>query len=336
MSKLRNCILNKDTSCNPVWFMRQAGRYLPEFREIRSENKDFIKLCLNSDLSSEISLQPLQRFNLDAAIIFSDILMVPYALGQEVRFEKNIGPVLSDFNLNIFLNNDKESFIKKLYPVYNAVKKTRQGLDKNKSLISFGGAPWKLAIYMLGLKKNKNEINFIKLNKKKKEIKIIINKISEYLCVHLENQINAGADVVQIFDSWAGLIPDDNLHDFCFIPNKKIVEFCKKKKIPVICFPRGINKRYQNFAEIVEPDCLNLDYQIEPLWAKKNLKNFCLQGGMDPKILFKSEEEIFIEIDKYLTIFRGRPYIFNLGHGLLPETSPDVLKKVIERVKNFK
>jgi uroporphyrinogen decarboxylase len=336
MSKLRNCILNKDTSCNPVWFMRQAGRYLPEFREIRSKNKDFIKLCLNSDLSSEISLQPLQRFNLDAAIIFSDILMVPYALGQEVRFEKNIGPVLSDFNLNIFLNNDKENFTKKLYPVYNAVKKTRQRLDKNKSLISFVGAPWTLAIYMLGLKKNKNEVDFIKLNKKQKEIKIIINKISEYLCVHLENQINAGADVVQIFDSWAGLLPDDNLHDFCFIPNKEIVEFCKKKKIPVICFPRGINKRYQNFAQIVEPDCLNLDYQIEPLWAKKNLKNFCLQGGMDPKILFKSEEEIFIEIDKYLTIFRGRPYIFNLGHGLLPETNPDVLKKVIERVKSFK
>ena len=173
MSKLTNCILNKDTSCNPVWFMRQAGRYLPEFREIRSENKDFIKLCLNSDLSSEISLQPLQRFNLDAAIIFSDILMVPYALGQEVKFEKNIGPVLSDFNLNIFLNNDKESFIKKLYPVYSAVKKTRQRLDKNKSLISFVGAPWTLAIYMLGLKKNKNEVNFIKLNKKKKKLKLL-------------------------------------------------------------------------------------------------------------------------------------------------------------------
>jgi len=316
--------------------MRQAGRYLPEFREIRSRNKNFIKLCLNSNLSAEISLQPLQRFNLDAAIIFSDILMVPYALGQAVSFEKNKGPILSDFNLNIFLNIEKESFIKKLNPVYSAIKKTRHKLDKTKSLISFVGAPWTLAIYMLGLKKDKNELDFTKLNKKKKELKIIINKINEYLCVHLENQINAGADVVQIFDSWAGLLPDDNLLDFCFIPNKKIVEFCKKKKIPVICFPRGINKKYQNFAEIVKPDCLSLDYQIDPVWANENLKNFCLQGGINPKILLKGEEEIYAEVDKYLTIFKGRSYVFNLGHGLLPETNPEVLKKVIERVKNFK
>tara|TARA_B100000780_G_scaffold254833_1_gene203182 strand:- start:1917 stop:2867 length:951 start_codon:yes stop_codon:yes gene_type:complete len=316
--------------------MRQAGRYLPEFREIRLKNKNFIKLCLDSELSSEITLQPLERFNLDAAIIFSDILMVPYGLGQDVEFVKNKGPILSEFNLDNFLNNNKNDFIEKLDPVYEAIKKTRSKLNKDKSLISFIGAPWTLVIYMLGLKKDKNIIDFNKVKVKEKEIKIIIDKLDEYLCAHLEKQIDAGADTVQIFDSWAGLIPDDKLSDYCYSPNKKIVDFCKEKKIPVICFPKGINKNYLRFADVVNPNCLSLDQEVDPTWAKNNLKRFCLQGGMDPKILFKEEEEIFNEVDKYLKIFRGTPYIFNLGHGLLPETNPDILKKVVERVINFK
>ena len=336
MTRLTNCILNKDPSCVPVWFMRQAGRYLPEFQKIRSKNKDFIKLCLNSNLSSEITLQPLKSFNLDAAIIFSDILMVPYGLGQEVRFEKDKGPVLSPFNLDTFLINDKNNFIKKLDPVYEAIKQTRQNLNKEKSLISFIGAPWTLIVYMLGLKKDKNVIDLTKLKTKESEVNVILDEINEYLIIHIENQIQAGADIVQIFDSWAGLIPEKNLSNYCYKPNQKIVEFCKKNQIPVICFPRGIKKNYLEFAEIVKPDCLSLDYETDPVWAKENLKNFCLQGGMDPKILFRNEKEIFNEVDKYLNIFKGHPYIFNLGHGLLPETNPDILKKVIERVNNFK
>ena len=336
MSKLTNCILNKDPSCNPIWFMRQAGRYLPEFREIRLNNQNFIKLCLNSKLSSEITLQPLKRFDLDAAIIFSDILMVPYGLGQKVEFVKNEGPILSEFDLDIFLNTSKDDFIKKLNPVYEAIKKTRQKLDKTKSLISFVGAPWTLIVYMFGLKKNKNEIDLNKLKKSESEIKIVLNKINEYLCIHINKQIQAGADTVQIFDSWAGLIPDKKLFDYCYEPNSKIVDYCKKNKVPVICFPRGINKNYLDFAKVVKPDCLSLDYEIDPEWAIKKLSNYCLQGGLDPKILFKKEDIIFQEIDKYLNIFKGQPYIFNLGHGLLPETNPEVLKKVIERVNNFK
>ena len=336
MSKLTNCILNKDHSCIPVWFMRQAGRYLPEFREIRSKNKNFIKLCLNSDLSSQITLQPTKRFNLDAAIIFSDILMVPYGLGQDVNFIKDEGPVLSEFNLDIFLNNNIDNFTKKLDPVYKAVTQTRRVLDKNKSLIAFVGAPWTLAIYMLGLKKSKNEIDFVKLKAKEKILEIIVDKLNEYLCLHIKNQINAGADTVQVFDSWAGLIPDEKLIDYCYEPNKKIVEFCKVNGDPVISFPRGINKNYLDFADMVKPNCLSLDYEVDPIWARDNLSNFCLQGGMDPKTLFKNENQILNEVDRYLNIFKGKPYIFNLGHGLLPETNPDILKKVVERVINFK
>jgi len=336
MNKLTNCILNKDPSCIPVWFMRQAGRYLPEFRKIRSQNKDFIKLCLNSDLSSEISLQPLKRFNLDAAIIFSDILMVPYGLGQKVEFEKNEGPKLSKINLELFLNNNKEDFIKKLIPVYDAIRKTRKNLPKEKSLISFVGAPWTIAVYMLGLKKNKNEIDLKKLKEKESELMIIIDNLTKYLCAHIEHQINAGGDTVQIFESWAGLIPEEKQYDYCYLPNKKIVDFCKKINIPVICFPKGLNKNYLKFAEIVKPDALSLDYDINPEWAKNNLGNYCLQGGMDPKVLFESEQKIYSQVDSYLNTFRGTPYIFNLGHGLLPHTNPDILGKIINRVENFK
>ena len=336
MSKLINCLLNKDQSCIPVWFMRQAGRYLPEFRKIRSQNTNFIKLCLNSNLSSEITLQPLKRFNLDAAIIFSDILIVPYGLGQDVIFKKSEGPQLSSFDLNLFLKNNISNFTEKLSPVYEAIDKTRNKLDKTKSLISFIGAPWTLIVYMFGLKTNKNQIDTNKLVKFKKEINIVLDKINDFLCAHISRQVQAGADVVQIFDSWAGLIPEKKLFDYCYKPNKKIVDFCKKKQIPVICFPKGIKKNYINFGEEVNPDCISLDYEIDPMWAKNNLNKFCLQGGMDPKILFRKEEEIFQEVDKYLNVFKNQPYIFNLGHGLLPDTSPDILQKVIEKVNAYK
>ena len=262
--------------------------------------------------------------------------MVPFGLGQKVNFVKNQGPILSNFNLSSFLDSDKSDFLNKLKPVYTAIKKTRKKLKNSKSLIAFVGAPWTLAVYMLGIKKDKNIIDYNKLKKNEVELKIIIDKLNEYLCAHIESQFNAGADTVQIFDSWAGLIPNQKLYDYCYKPNKKIVEFCKRKKIPVICFPRGINKNYLQFAETVNPNCLSLDYEIDPIWARDNLKDFCLQGGMDPRVLFESEDKIFNEVDKYLNIFRGTPYIFNLGHGLLPETNPDILKKIIERVVNFK
>jgi len=336
MNKITNCLVNKNTSCFPIWFMRQAGRYLPEFREIRSKNPDFVKLCLNSDLSSEITLQPIKRFNLDAAIIFSDILMVPYGLGQEVKFIKGKGPKLSEFDLKIFLNNNRDNFTKKLDPIYEAIKKTRKKLSKEKSLISFIGAPWTLIVYMMGLRQDKKNISLEKLSNSDFDKNLILDKLNEYLCIHIENQLNAGADVVQIFDSWAGLIPEEEISSYCYQPNLKIVEFCKKIEMPVICFPKGINKKYKEFLDTVKPNGLNIDYDVDPAWAKENLKNVCLQGGMDPKILFEEEKKIFLEVDKYLNIFKNSPYIFNLGHGLLPETNPEVLAKVIERVNSYK
>ena len=334
MSNLKEILVNKKI-CKSVWFMRQAGRYLPEFRKIRSQNKNFINLCLNSDLSSEITLQPIKRFDLDSAIIFSDILMVPYALGQNVDFIKDEGPKLDNFNFKKFMNNDKITFTQKLLPVYKAIQKTRENLDKKKSLISFIGAPWTLLIYMLGVKINKSEIDYKKIKKKDFEVNLILDKLHNYLCTHIENQINHGADVVQIFDSWAGLVSYKDLPNYCFTPNLKIVDFCKSKKIPVICFPRGLKENYREFNNVVKPDGLNIDYEIEPEWAKTNLKNTVIQGGLNPNILLQSEKEIINNAKKYFDAFKGLPYIFNIGHGILPETDPNMLGKLIKFYREY-
>ena len=334
MINLKEILKNKK-NCKSVWFMRQAGRYLPEFRQIRSQNQNFINLCLNSELSSDITLQPIKRFNLDSAIIFSDILMIPYALNQGVEFVKDQGPVLEEFDFKTFINNDKISFTQKLHPVYKAIQKTREKLDKRKSLIGFVGAPWTLLIYMLGVKKSKKNIDYKKIKTKEFEVNLILDKLHEYICFHIENQINAGADVIQIFDSWAGLIPQADLPNFCYIPNLKIVDFCKKKKIPVICFPKGIKENYKEFNNVVKPDGINLDYDIDPNWVKKNLSNVVLQGGLDPKVLLASDKEILSAVKKYLDIFKGLPYIFNLGHGLLPETDPDKVSKLVKFYRDY-
>ena len=334
MNNLKEILINKKI-CKSVWFMRQAGRYLPEFREIRSQNQDFIKLCLNSKLSSKITLQPIKRFDLDSAIIFSDILMVPYALNQKVEFLKNHGPKLETFNLENFLKNNDLNFTEKLKPVYKAIEITRKKLNKEKSLISFIGAPWTLLVYMIGAKQNKNEIDLKIINKKKDEINLILEKLINYLCVHIENQVKAGADVVQIFDSWAGSIPQEDLNNFCYSPNSKIVEFCKMRDVPVICFPRGIKENYKDFNDLVKPNGINIDYNVDPYWAKENLKDTVIQGGLDPKTLLLSDEKIYSNAKKYLDAFKGLPYVFNLGHGMLPETNPDKVGKLIKFYRKY-
>ena len=333
MSNLKKILLDRNC-CKSIWFMRQAGRYLPEFREIRSAEINFIKLCLNSELSSEITLQPIKRFDLDSAIIFSDILMVPYALNQNVSFIKDNGPKLSKFNLNSFLENNEQSFVKKLTPVYKAIEITRKKLDKKKSLISFVGAPWTLLIYMLDLKKNKNQINLGKLRNFESILNKIFGELIKYLNIHIKNQFKAGADVVQIFDSWAGLIPKENIKEYCYIPNAKIIEFCRKEKIPSICFPKGLKEKYEDFNKFVKPDGLSIDPDINPVWARNKLNNVVLQGGLDPRILLNSDKKIKDAATKYIQAFKDIPYVFNLGHGLLPETDPDKVDMLIKFYRN--
>ena len=330
---LRDCIEGKNVSYTPVWFMRQAGRYLPEFREIRKKNTDFIKLCLNPNLVNEITLQPLKRFDLDAAIIFSDILMIPYGLGQEVVFKKGIGPILGEVNLDKITNTDPVDFVQKLLPVYKGIEKVKTNL-REKPLIGFVGAPWTLLLYMLNKGSPKNNFDFNKINKDKFLVNRLLKKLEEMICLHVDKQIEAGANIIQIFDSWAGLLPKKELPNYCYIPILKIVEHIKSRKIPTICFPKGIGENYLDFCSTVKPDCISIDYEVDPKWIKEKLKDVPIQGGLDPKILLGDKEGVKKNTEKYLNIFKDYPYIFNLGHGVLPEIKPETIEYVIQIIKS--
>ena len=332
---LRECIKEKRTSYTPIWFMRQAGRYLPEFREIRKNNPDFIKLCLNPDLVNEITLQPIKRFNLDAAIIFSDILIIPYGLGQKVEFKKGFGPILGNINLDYIINVSPGDFVKKLLPIYKGIEKVKNNL-KGKNLIGFVGAPWTLLLYMLNKESPKNNFDFNKINKDKYLVNRLLKKIEEMICLHVDKQIEAGANIIQIFDSWAGLLPKKELPNYCYAPTYKIIEHVKSKKIPVICFPKGIGESYIDFCSTVKPDCINIDYDVDPKWIKGKLNGTPIQGGLDPKILLDKKEKIKKKTENYLNIFKDYPYIFNLGHGVLPETKPETIEYLIKIVRNKK
>ena len=335
MNKLLDCIINKNSSLIPIWFMRQAGRYLPEFREIRKRNQNFIELCLNPELVKEITLQPIKRFNLDATIIFSDILMIPYGLGQDVKFIKGTGPILGDIELDKIIGNTNENFINKISEVYEGINKVKK-ITKSESLIGFTGAPWTLLVYMLNKKSPKKDFKFDEIIKNEVLTNKLLDKLQETICLHIKKQVEAGANIIQIFDSWAGLIPDTELQKYCFSPTSKIVEYTKSLKVPVICFPKGIGKNYENFCSVVKPDCISLDYGVDPEWIKEKSGGITIQGGMDPNILLLDREKIKNTIDKYLKIFSGYPYIFNLGHGVLPETKPEIIEYVVKVIRNRK
>ena len=333
MTPLHQIIINKKTKINPIWIMRQAGRYLSEFKEIRKLNPDFINLCLNENLSSEITLQPLKRFDLDAAIIFSDILMLPYGLNQKVKFKKNFGPILGKININEMSKLDEIDFVKKIYPVYKAIKKvSTDKLVKNKNTIGFVGAPWTLLVYMINQQSPKKELikDFFKDDFLINRILLILEK---FLKIHIKNQIENGATVIQIFDSWAGLLEEKDLPNYIYSPTLNLVNYVKSLKTPVICFPREI-KNYKEYCEIVKPDAVSIDYNVDPKEILKNIK-IPIQGGMDPKILLTDKETLKKEASKYLDIFKDHPYIFNLGHGILPETNPELVEYLVGTVKDY-
>ncbi len=333
MSNINKVIKDKRTDLNPIWIMRQAGRYLPEFREIRKKNTDFIKLCLNSSLSAEITLQPLKRFDLDAAIIFSDILILPYGLKQKVEFKRNIGPILGDLNLDQPFEVTESDFIERVDPVYKAINLVRNNnLTDNKSTIGFVGAPWTLLVYILNKQSPKIKLkeNFFK---DFSIIEKILKIIDKFLKIHIKNQIDSGADIIQIFDSWAGLLEDKDYDFYIYNPTCSLVEFTKSLNVPVICFPRGI-KNYKKYCEIVKPDAICIDYEVDPIKIEKEIK-IPVQGGMDPKVLLTDKDNLKKEAIRYLDIFKDHPYIFNLGHGILPETDPSMMDYLVKIIKDY-
>lgn len=320
----------------PIWLMRQAGRYLPEYREVRKEAGDFLDLCYTPKHAVEVTLQPIRRYGFDAAIIFSDILVVPDALGQTVAFRQGEGPVLDalkgDEALKKLVWNPA-----KLSPVYEAITKVRSNLAEEVALIGFAGAPWTLAAYMI---EGGGSRDFAKAKRWAEErpdsfgqlISVLVENISN----HLISQIEAGADTIQIFDSWAGVLSPSQFERWCLEPTRKIVSKLRKAypNVPVIGFPRGVDTRYQIYAEKSGVNGISIDTDISPKWAAEKLQPMlCVQGNLDPQALIQGGKTMEAATTKILENLAGGPFIFNLGHGVNLKTPPDHVAQLVERVR---
>ena len=257
--------------------------------------------------------------------------MLPYAMNQEVKFEKGFGPKLGDLNIDKINETNELDFTNKLNPVYKAILKTsKSDLLLDKDLIGFVGAPWTILVYMINKISPKNGLSE-KFFSDHSLINILLDNIEKFLKLHIKNQINAGANVIQIFDSWAGLLTEKDLPKYVIGPTLNLVNFVKSLNTPVICFPRNI-KNYKEYCNTVKPDVINIDYEVDPKDIKDKI-DIVIQGGLDPKILLTDKQKLKKKVVNYLDIFKEHPYIFNLGHGVLPETNPQMVEELIKIVK---
>lgn len=344
MTKLINTILQKEKYLTPpIWIMRQAGRYLPEYREIRTKVSNFLELCYNPKLAAEVTLQPLKRFDLDAAIIFSDILVIPDALGIKVEFVKNEGPKLQKITKKEELKNLKiENIEKHLQPVFEAVSLTKSKLDKEKTLIGFSGSPWTIASYVIEGGGSKNFENIRKIALQDEEFfKQLITILTDSIIVYLKLKIKAGAQIIKLFDSWAGILPPDQYQKWVIDPNKKIISALKEfsPQTPIIAFPRGSGMLYEKFVKEAKPDCLAVDQNLLPKYIKENLQEklkITVQGNLDNFLLAYDKNNLEKEINEIMINLNHKPFIFNLGHGILQETPIENVQKMIEIIRKFK
>jgi len=322
----------------PVWFMRQAGRYLPEYRELRAKAGSFLDLCYNPELASEITLQPVRRYDLDAAILFADILLIPHALGQSLMFVEGEGPKLdrpaSADDLDRFAKADIKPT---LSPVYETVARVRAALPADKALIGFAGGPWTVATYMLAGGPQKDPAALRALVYEQPEfitrlIDILVDKTIEYLLA----QIDAGADVIQLFDSWAGGLPWPVLDKVSVGPLERIASAIKKQhpETPVILFPKGVGEKATEYALLSSCDAIGIDYGMDPGWARANLSpHAVVQGGLDPLLVVAGGAQMEKAAKVFLNLFHDVPYVFNLGHGFVPETPPENVARLVEIVR---
>lgn len=317
--------------------MRQAGRYLPEYRELRSQVGAFLELCYTPRLACAVTLQPVRRFDLDAAILFSDILVVPDALGCRVRFVEGEGPQLEPVRERAALDGLRFGrMAPHLAPVYDAVARVRQELPREIALIGFAGAPWTVAAYMVeGRSAPEFYVARALARRDPGLFGHLIEMLVEATVGHLSAQVTAGADVVQLFDSWAGLLPEPEFERWCCAPTARIVTEFKRRhpKVPVIAFPRGAGVLYQKFAQAVPTDGLGLDTTVPLAWARRALGDVCLQGNLDPAALLAGREFACAETTRIVRTLGDRPFIFNLGHGVLPQTDPEVVAAVVAEVR---
>ncbi len=322
----------------PVWLMRQAGRYLPEYRALRAEKGGFLALVYDSDAAAEITLQPIRRFGFDGAILFSDILIVPYAMGQNLEFLAGEGPRLSPR----LIDQSLESLTRvpeRLSPIYQTVAKVKAGLGKERTLLGFAGSPWTVATYMVAGEGSRDQhLTRALAYRDPAGFQAIIDGIVNVTIEYLSGQIAAGAEAVQLFDSWAGSLSPSEFETWVIAPNQAITEAVKARypDVPIIGFPKGAGEKLPAYARETGVDAVGLDETIDPRWAAKALpENMPVQGNLDPLLLLAGGDALEERARRILECFASRPHVFNLGHGIDKETPIENVERLLALVRNW-
>ena len=323
----------------PIWMMRQAGRYLPEYRATRAQAGDFLSLCYNSDLAAEVTLQPIRRYGFDAAILFADILLLPQALGADLWFEAGEGPRLSTITTmaGVQALKPRDAIHETLAPIYETVRILARDLPKETTLIGFAGAPWTVATYMIAGRGTKDQGPAHALKSADRAtFTALIDLITEATIDYLSMQVQAGAEVVKLFDSWAGSLKGQDFTDFAVKPAARIIAALKAKHpgLPVIAFPREAGEGYIGFAAATGADCVAIDNSVTPEWAAAHVQvSGCVQGNLAPHHMVTGGQDLIDATRRVVDALRNGPHIFNLGHGITPDANPDNVTLMVETVR---
>ncbi|MGX0877512.1 uroporphyrinogen decarboxylase [Roseovarius sp. MBR-154] len=323
----------------PIWMMRQAGRYLPEYRATRAQAGDFLSLCYNSELATEVTLQPIRRYGFDAAILFADILLLPQALGADLWFVTGEGPRLSTITDRAGFDKLKpvEDIHETLNPIYQTVRNLARELPKDVTLIGFAGAPWTVATYMIAGKGTPDQGPAHALKAENRPVfEAIIDRLTEGTIAYLSKQVEAGAEVVKIFDSWAGSLEGEDFDRYALAPAKRIIAELKARHpgIPVIAFPRQAGDNYIGFHEKSGADCVAVDDSVTAEWVARHVQpSGCVQGNLKSSHMVTGGEDLVRETRKIVEALQNGPHIFNLGHGITPDADPDNVKLMIDTVR---
>ena len=322
----------------PLWMMRQAGRYLPEYRETRKQAGSFLDLCYNPELATEVTLQPIRRYGFDAAILFSDILVVPHALGRDLQFSEGHGPLLTPIKAGEVAGIDPALFHVNLQPVYEAVRSIRKALDQDTALLGFCGAPWTVATYMIAGKGTPDQAPArLFAYRHPEEFDTLLELLADQSAGYLLRQLEAGADAVQIFDSWAGVLDEAMFERSCVRPVKRIVDAVRAKRpdAKIIGFPKGTSAFLRGYRERTNVDAVGLDWAM-PSWLAQEIQSGGpVQGNLDPLAVVAGGRALDEGVDQVLETLGGGPLIFNLGHGITPEANPAHVQRMVDRVRKI-
>ena len=338
--KILRALAGETQETPPIWMMRQAGRYLPEYRATRAQAGDFLSLCYNSELAAEVTLQPIRRYGFDAAIMFADILLVPQALGADLWFVTGEGPRLSTITTQAEFDALKpgDAIHDTLAPVYETLRILSRELPGDTTLIGFAGAPWTVATYMIAGRGTPDQGPAHLLRQQNVALfEALLDRLTEATIDYLSHQIEAGAEVVKLFDSWAGSLNGADFDKYALEPCRRITAALKARHpdTPVIGFPRGAGVKYKGFARATGVDCVALDNSVDPKWAAKYVQvDGCVQGVLDPSHMVTGGQALIDATRSVVRAFSGGPHIFNLGHGITPDANPDNVQLMVETVRS--